>query len=802
MKKYPAIKFTLLFILGILIQKFYQVDIKIVYYIFTALFIVSTFILILHKKIKSSIILSIFSAPLLIVFMGIILSNSHYKNQNFLPANILKENKFTAYGTVSKIELRRGEDIVFKLNADSVSFEKNKIICKAVILSKIRDDRKLKIDSVYKVIFPGDFIKVEGVYVKGRSKRNPGEFDYGKYLSEQGISGTLSIYNADDIKILNNKPDFVADIIFKIRKKIDSKISEFHNPQTSALLRGLLLADRSNIDYDTKTEFINSGVIHVLAVSGLHVGFIAFIFIILLGRFNIYLKSIITMLGLICFMIITGIPASVFRATIMAVVIIISFLSNRTTNLYNSLSVAALIILILDPGELFQAGFQLSFSAVLSIAAIYPIFREKIKLIPAKFNFLKNILLFMGISLAAQLGTLPFTLIYFGKLSVIALAANLIVIPLIGLIVADAVLTLALTFILPFLAEFYASANDFFTKVLFFIVHSTGSFEYSFIRIRNFSTIDAFVFYSFIILGLFFYKKLQNNFAKIIFISLIFADILLCYSINDKNILPENDLSVLMVDVGQGDSFLLKFPNGKTALIDAGNATSNFDNGERVILPLLNHLGIKKIDYGFVSHVDADHYGGFVSLILNKKVKKIYKPRIDSSYLKDIKFENFLRKEKIPFTYYKKGEMNIGNVRIYILNDRRIESVLKLSNNDKSGLMKIEYGRTSILFTGDMEKGAEKFYSNEYKGFLNSNILKVSHHGSKNGCLPVFLRNVKPNISLISVGLKNKFGHPSNLILSMLNSAGSKIFRTDKSGAVIFASDGKSFSKINWRDLE
>jgi competence protein ComEC len=187
---------------------------------------------------------------------------------------------------------------------------------------------------------------------------------------------------------------------------------------------------------------------------------------------------------------------------------------------------------------------------------------------------------------------------------------------------------------------------------------------------------------------------------------------------------------------------------------------------------------------------------------MNKKIKKIFKPRIDSSYLKDIKFEKFLRKEKIPFTYYKRGELNIGNVKIYILNDRRIESVLKLSNNDKSGLMKVEYGGTSILFTGDMEEDAENFYSNEYKEFLNSNILKVSHHGSKNGCLPVFLENVKPKISLISAGLKNKFGHPSHLILRMLNAAKSKIFRTDKSGAVIFASDGKSFFKINWRDLE
>lgn len=257
-----------------------------------------------------------------------------------------------------------------------------------------------------------------------------------------------------------------------------------------------------------------------------------------------------------------------------------------------------------------------------------------------------------------------------------------------------------------------------------------------------------------------------------------------------------------MVDVGQGDSFLLKFPNGETALVDAGDATRNFDNGERVILPLLNHFGIQKIDYAFVSHVDADHYGGFVSLIINKKIKRIFKPQIDSTSIKDIKFENFLHRENIPVTYYKKGNMEIGNAKIYFLNNRRIESTVKMSSNNKSGLLKIVYGGTSILFTGDLEEKAERQYSAEYKTFLNSDILKVSHHGSKNGSLPAFINFVKPKISLISAGLKNKFGHPSNLIIKLLRSNKSTIYRTDKSGAILLTSDGKVFSKINWRDIE
>ena len=104
--------------------------------------------------------------------------------------------------------------------------------------------------------------------------------------------------------------------------------------------------------------------------------------------------------------------------------------------------------------------------------------------------------------------------------------------------------------------------------------------------------------------------------SKLVLLILILANTFIYSSIDDTDLLPDNYLSVLMIDVGQGDSFLIKFPNGKTALVDAGNTTIFFDNGERVILPLLNYLGIKKIDYGIVTHIDSDHYGGFVSLNL------------------------------------------------------------------------------------------------------------------------------------------------------------------------------------------
>jgi competence protein ComEC len=252
-----------------------------------------------------------------------------------------------------------------------------------------------------------------------------------------------------------------------------------------------------------------------------------------------------------------------------------------------------------------------------------------------------------------------------------------------------------------------------------------------------------------------------------------------------------------MIDVGQGDAILIKFPDGKTALIDAGSADYKFDNGERVILPLLDHLGINKIDYGLVSHIDLDHYGGFISLINENKISRIYKPYLDTSFSKDVKFEKFLKAREIPVTYYEKGIIKSPAGRIYILND--FDRGVKLTTNNGSGLLKIVYGKNSVLFTGDLEHRAEDHYLIDYGSFLKSDVLKVAHHGSKNGSSEEFISIVQPKISLISDGIKNKFGHPAEVVLQRLKKAGSSIARTDKSGAILLRSDGDNIFAVDWR---
>jgi competence protein ComEC len=253
-----------------------------------------------------------------------------------------------------------------------------------------------------------------------------------------------------------------------------------------------------------------------------------------------------------------------------------------------------------------------------------------------------------------------------------------------------------------------------------------------------------------------------------------------------------------MIDVGQGDSYLIKFPDGKTALVDAGNTTTFFDNGDRVIIPLLNYLGIKKIDYGIVTHIDSDHYGGFVSLILEGMIGEIIKPEIDTSLSKDKRFEEFIRERGIPIKYFKEEKMEVGNTALYFLYDDEVKNLAGESTNNRSGIFKLVYGETSFLFTGDVEKNVEKIYVNKYQHFLDSDVLKVGHHGSKTSSSIEFLHYVSPEISLISAGFKNKFGHPFDDVILRLKAAGSTIYRTDLQKAVLLRSNGEQIQQINW----
>ncbi len=427
MKDYPLVKYVIVFILGILSSVYFNISLEF------GLGILSIIALVLIVLYFTNLLKHVLLLNVLAVFIfGNLYLTVNQQTITKYPFSKTKVTNSTLYGEVTNITLYHSDEFKIIVKSDSITTTDTTKFIKQNFQCSISFKNKDRTKQLYDILQIGNKIKIIGTLRKGRGQRNPGEFDYYKYLQSKSISGLFYIKKSSDFRIVEQSTDKINNTIHKIRKWISEQIERSHNTITSGLLKGLLLADRSEIDYRTKENFINSGVIHVLAVSGLHVGFIVVIFLFLTSRFSIYPRTILTILGLIAFLLITNSPPSVFRATIMAVVMLLLFLSNRNYNSINTLSIAGLILLLINPSELFNPGFQLSFSAVLSILLFYPIISKRIT---TQNKIVRYLLLFTAVSFAAQIGTLPFTLMYFQKLSVISLLANLFVIPLIGIIV-------------------------------------------------------------------------------------------------------------------------------------------------------------------------------------------------------------------------------------------------------------------------------------------------------------------------------------------------------------------------------
>ena len=796
MKKYPFIGFSLSFIAGILTNHFFRIASQLFLISFIIPLIVSIFgyFLFKNKRIK---FISIICFYLFSFALGSYLHAIKIESKSFLPREIKTIEKLVVIGCVQSIDLRKEEEVLFEIKTDSIRINNVYQSREILLLCRVRDNNE-NLNKLYDKLLPGNKVRIEGTFQKGREERNPGEFNYDAYLKSKGIVGLLFINEAYDVKIIDWQSDIFQKTIFHARKTIDSKIKSLHNFQAAALLRGLLLADRSGIDYETKTEFVNSGVMHILAVSGLHVGFIALIFIVVFGRFNIFLRSILTIVGLVLFLLLTGMPASVFRAVVMAVVIIFAYMTNRSSNIFNSLAIAAFIVLALSPEELFSAGFQLSFLAVLSIAIIYPVIQKFINSLKLNSRIIKYVLLFMGVSLSAQLGTLPLTLSYFGKLSLVSLFTNLIIIPLVGVVVGIAIFTLTLSPLVSSITMLYASANEILIFTLFKIISFAGSTRLSFIPIKNYTLYDSAIFYAATILIILSLIKFKSKSGKIIFFILVLSNAVLFSSFDNTNLLEKGKLNVMMIDLDRGSATLIKFPNGQTALIDAGYASFNFDNGKRVIKPLLAGLEIDLIDYAFISSGTKESYGGFISLIKSGIIRNIFKLLLDSSSIVDVKLEEYINDHMIPIKHFRKDTLEIGEAKMYFLNDEDSSAAIR-SGFHKTGVIKLYYGNTSFLFLQDMDNDAEHFYGNQYNDFLKSDVLRVSNNRKINSMQEEFLQKVQPKISLINAANPNKFANTSPTILEQLKKFSSHIYRTDEEGAIILQSDGEMIRKITWK---
>ncbi len=635
----------------------------------------------------------------------------------------------------------------------------------------------------------GNEISILGTLVIPTGRRNPGGFDYRRYLARSGISATV-FAKKENIEVLqNNRGNILVKTGLILKGKIIDVIINSIPKQQAGLLNGMLIGYREGLSEEVQKAFRDSGLTHIMAVSGANILFIVVPLIFLLRnilKFNQKSANILVIGVLILFVYITGFQPSVLRAVIMAMVILAGQILRREADIYASLSFAAILLLLYNPALLFDIGFQLSFTATLSIVLFFKNIRGIIN-----FKYIPSIIEdIIAATLAAQVGVLPISVYYFNNISLISLVTNVIVLPIVEIIT---VIGSLMAIFGQFNLIFSQTIGYVISPLLSFVLYTTkiaSSIPYAVIQVVTPSILYIVVYYL-MFWFLLWYKPLHNFKikAKHYIIAFIFAGLI----ISLPHLLPHK-LQVVFIDVGQGDCEFIKTYSGETVLIDGGgfNAVLNPGRssiGDTTTIPFLLDYGVSSLDIVVATHGHDDHIQGLEAVLERFPVKNLVIPDIDRKK----EFEKIIKiaeNKNIKVVFCQQGDIIKldDKTNLTVLFPKKNFKIDQSPLNNGSLVLKLQYKKTTVIFTGDIEDEAEHLLLSEGTD-LKADVLKVAHHGSSYSSTDEFLSAVNPDAAVISVG-KNNFGHPSMDTIGRLTSRGTQVFRTDQCGALILTSDG------------
>jgi competence protein ComEC len=678
----------------------------------------------------------------------------------------------------------------FFFKVDNISFDLfNKNLKNEKVLVTINDynnnDNKLKIHDSY---------KLKGRLSAPFKASNPSQFDYGNYLKNYN---TYAVFYANSFIKIDKKLTLKAKALQKIsdfRERILSIHSKYLPSPNLEILGGIVFGDDAvSPPKKIKQSFVNSGLLHILAASGMNVAFIYTFFFWIFSQLRINFKTsvILSMLTVIIYTFMTGLGASIIRASSMLLFVLIGKLIDRDAHSISLLSFVALLMLLYNPLYINETGFQLSFIVTFGILIMSPMFSN------TKNKFASFIISTVSIPIIAQLWVIPIQIFYFNNISIYSVCANIMSMPIL-MILSFGGFTSSLLSGISIIADFICKTFDIILNPLLSILVGISDFwghlPCSTIQTAHPSIFQILLYYGLLlsVAGLL-YKDFRHKYKKTLLISLTI--LITIWSLTLLPIKPSN-IEITTFDVGNADCFLIKTIKNEYIIIDTGKAgyKGGKSQAEIILLKYLKDKGIKTIHSLIITHFDNDHSGGAIDVLKDTKVLNLY--------VNNNKHNSY--SAKLIYDIANKNNTNIikadNNQIIYDSKGLKITNFLNknMSNdNENSIITLLEFNKFKMLFTGD---ASIKSISPIIKSLpKNISVLKVPHHGAIGGLNKEIIDYLNPKYSIISVG-ENKFGHPSFYILELLKNT--TILRTDINNSILIKIDKKSNTKFLTYDLK
>ena len=608
--------------------------------------------------------------------------------------------------------------------------------------------------------------------------RNPHQFDYQRYLLKKGIKYQLIVDEVSDMICHEQK---ILQHIFSLRNTLLRLSTEKLQKETAAWMQALVLGNDAFIDEETIKLFRRWSLSHILAISGLHIGIIVAIIYAILVRFSITTKETaqtILMMFLPIYALLAGAQPSVWRASLTVVLSILLFKTKLKMNFTDMISIVFLSLIIIDPYIVYHIGFQFSFLVSFGLILSQNWMRQTTS----------NVLRIFQISFVSQMVILPLQIHYFFTFQPLSILLNVLVVPYFSIFVIPTMFILLFVIYLPLpIIQIVEKIFTITHEIMLTLINLVDDYFYFPMNIGTFPIYFAVVYY---VLFIIFMSYLERQQTEKAFLYGIATCMLLFVLIIRPYLSPIG--KVTMLDIGQGDAYIIELPYRKGVfIIDAGAQFSFTDFTptdtvyEQIIRPYLLGEGIHKIDAIFLSHADLDHNGSVHYIIdefpVNEMIISDYYP-IQKEELKTWQQSNIsVTRTSFNEKIERKGQ------RFYTLSPQRDKG----SENENSLVLYTKIGDKTWLFTGDIDKQTEKEMIRNYPN-LQVDILKVGHHGSNTSTDPQFLQRIEPTYALISVGVNNRFGHPTSEVIQTLVDENITIFRTDKHGAVQYRYHAKN----------